>query len=112
MKEKIKLNSMKKISTTTVQAKAMLPERMIEDHINNMHLPEKSIHENILSEKFETINWCSGQSPVNGTIEISLTNTDNKIIKHVSVPVATNFLVICTKGKKQNYKITWSCSLS
>lgn len=103
---------MKKTSEIkTVESKARLSESMIEDHINNMHHPDKSINENVLSENFENINWCSEHSTVEGTVEISFSAGD-KGLKHLSIPVATEFLVICTKEKETDYKVTWSCSLS
>jgi hypothetical protein len=103
---------MKKTSEIrTVESKVKLSESMIEDHVNSMHYPDKSINENVLSQNFENISWCSEHSPVEGTIEISF-SAGNKGIKHLSIPVATQFLVVCTKAKERDYKITWSCSLS
>ena len=103
---------MKKTTITTVQSKVRFAESIIEDHVNSMHHPEKNIDEEVLSKNFKNINWCSEQSPVEGTVEISLSAGSNNTLKHFSIPVATSFWVVCTKEKEKNYKITWSSSLS
>jgi len=103
---------MKKLSITTVESKATLAESLIEDHMKSMHHPDKSVDENILSEKFVNINWCCERSPLVGTVEISFSAGSNGGTRHVSLPVKTSFWVICTKEKEKNYKLTWSYSLS
>src|SRR6185436_3168879 len=102
---------MKRIPITTVETNTRLAESLIEDHINNMHHAEKSFGKKgdsiggVLWENFESFSWCCEHSPVEGTIEISN-------LKQISVPVETNFGVVCTKERARNYKITWSYSLS
>ena len=109
---------MKKIPITTVETNTSFAESLIENHINNMHHAQKSFSKNgrlivgVLWENFENLRWCCEQSPVEGTIEISYLNLDNSSVKHISIPVKTNFGVICTKEKERGYKITWSYSLS
>ena len=109
---------MKGIPITTVETNTMLAESLIEEHINNMHHAEKSfgkrgqILDDILWENFESLNWCCEHSPVKGTLRIGFFAADNRAVKHVSVPVVTNFGVVCTKEKERKYKITWSYSLS
>ena len=109
---------MKRTTITTVETKVNLAEALIEDHINNMHHAAKRFGKNgkivcnILWENFENLNWCSEHSPAEGTIEITFTASSNNDIKRVIIPVITNFGVICTKDKKNDYKITWSYSLS
>jgi len=49
---------------------------------------------------------------VKGTIEIGYLDNSNSNVKHISIPVETNFGVVCIKEKEKNYKITWSYSLS
>ena len=113
-----KLCFMKKTPITTVETDVHLAEGLIEDHINNMHHAEKTfgkrgqLLDDILWENFETLNWCCEHSPVEGTISIGFLAPDTRAVKRVSVPVATNFGVVCTKEKERNYKITWSYSLS
>ena len=106
---------MKKTPITTVKTNVHLAEWLIEDHINNMHHAEKhfgkrgQIFNNVLWENFESMSWCCEHSPVQGTIDI--TQYDNGL-KQISVPVVTNFGVVCTKEKERDYKITWTYSLS
>ena len=102
---------MKMIPITTVETNTRLAESLIEDHINNMHQAEKNFC-GALWEKFESFSWCCEHSPVEGTIEISYLDLNNSSVKHISIPVETNFGVVCTKEKERNYKITWSYSLS
>ena len=109
---------MKGIPITTVETNTRLAESLIEEHINNMHHAEKSFRKNrqlltgILWENFESMNWCCEHSPVEGSVRIGILMPDTRAIKHVNVPVVTNFGVVCTKEKERNYKITWSYSLS
>ena len=107
---------MEKKPITTVETNTRLAESLIEDHINNMHHAEKSFRKDnstlsVLCENFESFTWCCEHSPVEGSIEISYLD-NNSIVKHISVPVETNFGVVCTKEKEKKYKITWSYSLS
>ena len=109
---------MKRIPITTVETNTRLAESLIEDHINNMHHAEKSFGKKghliggVLWENFESFSWCCEHSPVEGTIEISYLDLNNRSVKHISIPVETNFGVVCTKEKERDYKITWSYSLS
>jgi hypothetical protein len=106
-----------KIPITTVETNVRLAESMIEYHINNMHHAEKCLRrrhlkEELIWENFEYISWCCEHSPVEGTLEISFLSAYDKNIQHIIVPVNTNFGVVCTREKENNYKITWSYSLS
>ena len=109
---------MKNKPITTVETNACLAERLIEDHINNMHHAEKHFGKNgqaisdILWENYESMSWCCEHSPVEGTIDIVFGTEHGMGLKHISIPVVTNFGVVCTKEKEMNYKITWSYSLS
>ena len=108
---------MKRIPITTVETNTRLAETLIEDHINNMHHAEKDFCKKDhliggdLWENFESFSWCCEHSPVDGTIEISYLDLNNSSLK-ISVPVETNFGVVCIKEKGTDYKITWSYSLS
>lgn len=103
---------------TTVAMNVKLAEGLIEEHINSMHHAERNFGkhgqcaDNILWENFESMSWCCEHSPVEGTIEIGYKPSPESSIKRVSVPVVTNFGVVCTKEKENTYKITWSYSLS
>jgi hypothetical protein len=109
---------MKGIPITTVETNTRLAESLIEEHINNMHHAEKNfgkkgqLNGGVLWENFESFSWCCEHSPVKGTIEIGYLDNGNSNVKHISIPVETNFGVVCTKEKANNYKITWSYSLS
>jgi hypothetical protein len=109
---------MKRIPITTVETNVKLAEGLIEDHINNMHHAEKSfgkrghLTKGALWENFENLSWCCEHSPVEGSIEISYLDLENSSVKHISIPVETNFGVICTKESERGYKITWSYSFS
>ena len=108
---------MEKKPITTVETNTRLAESLIEDHINSMHHAEQNFRKDNLIfshswEKFESFTWCCEQSPVEGFIEIRYLDPENSSIKHISVPVETNFGVICTKEREKKYKITWSYSLS
>ena len=108
---------MKNVPITTVETNTRLAESMIENHINNMHhaerrLGNKHFVEDLIWENFENMSWCCEHSPVEGTIEIDFLPTSKSDVKHISIPVQTNFGVVCTKEKEDNYKITWSYSLS
>jgi hypothetical protein len=108
---------MKRIPITTVETNTRLAESLIEDHINNMHHAEKNFGKKdnliggLLCENFESFSWCCEHSPVEGTIEISYLDL-NSSLKQISIPVDTNFGVVCIKEKGRDYKITWSYSLS
>lgn len=108
---------MENIPITTVETNTRLAESMIENHINNMHHAEKCFGNrhfsgDLIWENFENLSWCCEDSPVEGTIEISFLPSPDNNVKHMSIPVQTNFGVVCTKEKENNYKITWSYSLS
>jgi len=108
---------MKNIPITTVEMNTRLAASMIEDHINNMHhakrcLGSRHMETEMIWENFETMSWCCEHSPVEGTIEIDFLLSSETDVKHLSIPVQTNFGVVCTKEKENSYRITWSYSLS
>jgi len=109
---------MKKIPITTVETNTRLAESLIEEHINNMHHAEKNFGKKgqliggVLWENFESFSWCCEHSPLKGTIEIGYLDNSNSNVKLISIPVETNFGVVCIKEKEKDYKITWSYSLS
>ena len=109
---------MEKIPITTVETNVKLAESLIEDHINNMHHAEKRFGKKggltggALWENFENLSCCCEHSLVEGTLEISYLDLNSSSVRHISIPVETNFGVVCTKEKERDYKITWSYSLS
>ena len=108
---------MRNVPITTVEMNTRLAESMIEDHINNMHHAKRCLgHRHLMAEmiweNFENMSWCCEHSPVEGTIEIDFLFSSETDVKHLSIPVQTNFGVVCTKEKENSYRITWSYSLS
>ena len=109
---------MKRTPITTVETNTRLAESLIEDHINSMHHAEKNFGKkndligSVLWGNFESFSWCCEHSPVEGTIEISYSDLNNSSVRRISIPVETNFGVVCTKEKERDYKLTWSYSLS
>lgn len=109
---------MEKVPITTVETNAYLAERLIEDHINNMHHAEKQFGKSgktisdVLWENYESMSWCCEHSTVEGTVDIKFRTHHDNGLGHISVPVMTNFGVVCTKEKERSYKITWSYSFS
>lgn len=103
---------------TTVESKVPLLATALENHINESHHPDKGgnrnvkINEDFFLHDFINIKWCSEHLPAEGTVEISFSTDDKDHYKCVSIPVATSFWIVCTKQREENYKVTWSCSLS
>ena len=109
---------MKRTTITTVETRVSFAETLIEDHINKMHHAEKHFGKNgktisnVLWKNYESMSWCCEHSPLEGTVDIEFRTRHGNGLKNISVPVVTNFGVVCTKDKERNYKITWSYSLS
>ena len=55
---------------------------------------------------FEALETSSTETYVSGTI--SLMDNNEKI----NIPFITSFLFTCTKGKEDEYKLTWAASMS
>ena len=109
--------TMEKTPITTVETNTRLAESMIENHINNMHHAEKDLvkrHllEDAIWENFENMTWCCEHSPVEGTIDIGFLPGSQSDVIHITVPVQTDFGVVCTREKQNNYKVTWSYSFN
>lgn len=104
----------KRTGIMSIETKVIVPATLLENHVNNKHHRDEYREEdskNFFSTEFENINWCSGQLPVDGTMDIHFV-TYRKTHLCLSIPVTSGFVVVCTKGKKGGYKLTWSCSLS
>jgi len=101
-----------------VESKARLSENMIEEYVNSLHHPDKNFDKygnaavKSISTDLEKINWCCEHSSVEGTVEISFLSKLNNMIQRFSIPVFTEFWVVCTQEKDAAYKLTWSGSLS
>jgi hypothetical protein len=101
----------------SVQSSAAFEENELENFVNSS-LPDISNEKiegegrDIFSASYKTIGCCAAYTPVNGTVDILCATPKNNDIKRISIPVMSNFLVICTKEYPGKYKVTWNCSLS
>jgi len=101
-----------------VESKVPLLTTELENQLSKLNHPAKcskknaKINGNFFLRDFVNIKWCSEVLKVKGTVEIGLSTGCANHYKCVSVPVATCFWIVCTKEKAENYKATWSCSLS
>ena len=102
---------------TGIKNRISFPKRMLRKFVNN-HLinnvwKEKANKEALrFSHKYEPIHFCSIQLPINGRVDLLLDATHPESISRISIPVQSTFMVTCTQEKTDNYKMTWSCSLS
>ncbi len=113
-----KMSNMEKLSNiTSVESKASFQERMVEKFVQQ-NLPPKLSKENsvsgigILSAQYNEIECCAAELPVNGTVEIFFEEKNPDAIRGISIPSSSRFIVFCTREEKNDYKVTWSCSLS
>lgn len=103
---------------TTVESKVSLLTTALEDHVNKLHHPDKcgkknaNITKNFFLRDFANINWCSEELPLDGTVEISFSTNRKAQYKCISIPVVTGFWIVCTQERDENYRVTWSSSLS
>jgi hypothetical protein len=100
----------------TVESKVIVPVSLLEQHVNSMHhaleddeykLPD---HKKSFSKAFENIFWCTEELEVDGTVDVHLIGPGRH--RYYSIPVTTAFLVVCTRGADDSYRMTWNCSLS
>ena len=64
------------------------------------------------SSDYEYIECSSILLPVDGILDILLDAKHPEGLSRISIPVQSGFLVTCTRQGPENYKLTWSCSLS
>jgi len=109
---------MEKLSNiTSVESKASFQERMVEKFVQQ-NLPPKLIKENKISGigslavQYTEIESCAAELPVNGTVEIFFELRNPAGIRGISIPSSSRFIVFCTREENNDYKVTWSCSLS
>ena len=63
------------------------------------------------SANYEKINCCSVHLPIDGRMDM-IFDTDPGTIRRISIPIRSLFLATCIKEGKDNYRLTWSCSMS
>ena len=109
---------MEKMSNiTSVESKASFQERMVERFVRQ-NLPPKLMQGNTkssigsLAKKYTEIECCAAELPVNGTVEIFFELRNPSTIWGISIPASSRFIVFCTREKNNDYKVSWSCSLS
>jgi hypothetical protein len=107
---------MEKLSNiTSVESKASFQERMVEKFVQQNLPPKltKTVKTCIgtLAEQYREIECCAAELPVNGTVEIFF-EMKNAAIRGISIPTTSRFIVFCTREENNEYKVTWSCSLS
>ncbi len=102
---------------TSVESKASFRQKLVEKFVQQ-NLPPKELKQNKISgmgkfaERFKEIEYCAAETPVIGNVEIlSITKFFNAI-RNISIPVKSRFFVFCTRNDKEEYKVSWSCSLS
>ena len=112
------MSVMEKLSNiTSVESKASFQERMVERFVQQ-NLPPKLTKANKISgigslaAKYSEIESCAAELPVNGTIEIFFQQKNPAGIRGISVPTSSRFIVFCTREANNDYKVTWSNSLS
>ncbi|MEO5562326.1 MAG: hypothetical protein ABIR18_02800 [Chitinophagaceae bacterium] len=105
----------KSAGITAIKSRISFHKKKLRKFVNNKSLDNfsqlKGSRENRFSS-YETINFSSTLLPIDGTLDILFDAKHPEALSRVSIPVESAFLVTCTKEGLQNYKVTWSCSLS
>jgi hypothetical protein len=98
---------------TSVESTVAFHEQALEEFVNNS-LPVGPVTSKYREgfDDFKTIDWCAAYVPVNGVVDILCALNRSENIKRISIPVASAFLVMCTKEEDDKYRVAWSCSLS
>ncbi len=109
---------MKRFSNiTSVETKATLQERMVEKFIQQ-NLPRKTAPLDKLTglgsfaDSNKEFECCAAELPVNGTVEIFFIVKDAELVRRITHPISSRFIVFCTREQDNDYKCAWSCSLS
>jgi uncharacterized coiled-coil protein SlyX len=102
---------------TSVESKAAFQEKLVEKFVQQ-NLPPQATKQDKLSnmgnfaDRFKAIESCAAETPVIGNVELFLTPTFFNAVRRMSIPVSSRFFVFCTRDDQQDYKVTWSSSLS
>jgi hypothetical protein len=108
---------MKKSSgITEIKSRTSFSKKMLRKFVNNQTVNKAwTVKAGKKGERFsanyDTIAWSSTLLPLDGTLEILFDAKHPEAVSRISMPVQVAFLVTCTK-KDDNYKVTWSCSMS
>src|SRR5262245_36501832 len=105
------------LNITSVETKATLRVRLVEQFVRQ-NLPPKIARQNRLQGMgaFADTNYevesCAAELPVHGRIEILFVVKDAEMVRRINYPISARFIVFCTREDKNDYKVTWSSSLS
>ena len=106
----------KSTGITGIKSSISFPKRMLRKLVSSKGIKnissKKEEWKKRFSSDFEYIECSSIQLPVSGRLDILLEAKHPEALSRVSIPIESGFLVTCTKQDPDNYKVTWSCSLS
>src|SRR5436190_2134193 len=99
---------MEKLSNiTSVESKASFQERMVERFVQQ-NLPPKLMKANkiaaigSLAAKYNEIECCAAELPVNGTIDIFFELKNPSGLRGISIPTSSRFIVFCTREERND----------
>jgi hypothetical protein len=102
---------------TSVESKAAFREKLVEKFVQQ-NLPPRAIKQNKISGMggfafgFKEIESCAAETPVIGTVEIFFFPKYFSTLRSASIPVTSRFFIFCTRDDSNEYKVSWSSSLS
>jgi hypothetical protein len=101
----------------SVESKAGFQQKLVEQFVQQ-NLPPKAAKQHKLSgmgnfaDRYKVIESCAAETPVTGNVELFLSPTIFKAARMISVPASSRFFVFCTRDDSNEYKVSWSSSLS
>ena len=106
----------KSTGITGIKSKISFPKRMLRKLVSSKSVDKSVIRKDEWKKQFsydyEYIECSSILLPVEGRLDILLEAKHPETLCRISIPVQSGFLVTCTKQEADNYKVTWTCSLS
>jgi hypothetical protein len=103
---------------TAINTQLSLPARLLEEIVNHRtrstqyNYPVTGIEKELYCADLDTISTYSIETTIKGDLELECYNNRSAMTEIVHVPVASSFLVTCTKGKDNGYKVKFSASLN
>jgi hypothetical protein len=101
----------------SVESKAGFHQKLVEKFVQQ-NLPPKTMKQNKLSgmgkfaDRYKSIESCAAETPVIGNVELFISPTLFKAARVIRVPASSRFFVFCTRDDSNDYKVSWSSSLS
>jgi hypothetical protein len=106
----------KSTGITGIKSKISFPKRMLRKLVSSKsagnNVIKKDEWKKHFSSEYEYIECSSILLPVEGRLDILLEAKHPEALCRISIPVQSGFLVTCTKQTPDDYRMTWSCSLS